>query len=86
MVTQDEAAVGLFEAVDGGGFGTEPVIARVVVAELGGSGLGVKADEAAVAALDDLENFGGGAIEAVGGGEQDADFGVAAGGAGGTAS
>lgn len=39
----------------------------------------MKADQAAVPALDDLENLGGGAIEAVGGGEQDSEFGVTAG-------
>ena len=83
MVAHDEAAVGLLEAVGGGGFGDEPIIARVVIAELGRSGLGMEADEAATAALDDLENFRGGAIQAIGSGEQDTDLGVAAGGTGG---
>jgi len=83
MVAHDEAAVGLLEAIGGGGFGDEPIITRVVIAELGRSGLGMEADEAATAALDDLENFRGGAVQAIGSGEQDADFGRAAGGTGG---
>ncbi len=40
----------------------------------------MEADQAALAALDDLKKFGGGAVEAVGGGEKSTDFGGAAGG------
>jgi hypothetical protein len=78
MIAHDEAAIELFEAVGGGGFGNKPIARRVVIAELGWSGLGMEPDEAAVAALDDLENFRGGAIEPVGSGEENADLGVAA--------
>jgi hypothetical protein len=80
LVAEDEAAVGLLQAVGGGAFGDEPIIARVVIAELGRSGLGMEADETALTALNDLENFGSGAIQPVRGGEQDADGGRAAGG------
>jgi hypothetical protein len=78
MIAHDEAAIELFQPVGGGGFGDEPIAGRVIIVELGGGGLGMETDQAAVAALDNLKNLGGGAIEPVGGGEENSDFGFAA--------
>jgi len=71
MIVKHEAAVGLLQASRGGGLRDEPIIRRIIIAQLRGRWLRVQTDEAAIAALDDLENFGGGAIETVGGGKQD---------------
>ncbi len=80
MLAHSDPAVDLLQAIGGGGFGNEPIIPRVVLAELDGRGLGMKADESAVAAFDDLENLRSGAVQAVGCGEQDAaDAGAASG-------
>lgn len=81
VIAQHEAAVGLLQPARRGGFRDEPIIRRIVVPQLQRRRLRVQTDKAAVAALDDLENFAGGAIETVGGGEQDARGFVAAGGA-----
>jgi hypothetical protein len=69
MIAQDEAAIGLLQAAGRGGFRNEPIIGRIVGVQFRGRGERMQADEAAVAALDDLKNFVGGAIEAVGCGE-----------------
>ena len=53
-----------------------------VTAQFERRGLRVETDQAAVAALGDAENLGGGAIEAIGRGEKNADLMIAAGGAG----
>jgi hypothetical protein len=70
MIVKHEAAVGLLEAPRCGGFRNEPIVRRIIIAQLRGRWLRVQTDEAAITAFDDLENFRGGAIETVGGGKQ----------------
>jgi len=66
MVAQDEAAIPLFQAIGGVAFGDVPVAGRVVIVQFQRGRLGMEANEAAFAALDDLEDFRGGAVEAIG--------------------
>ena len=80
MIAEDEAAVHLFENVGGVGIGGVPVAGRIIIAEFQRMRLRIEADQAAVAAFDDAEDLGGGPVEAVGAGKQEAGFAMAAGG------
>ena len=82
MIAQDEAAIALFEAIRCGGFGNEPVARWVIVPQFERRWLGIEPNQAAVAAFDNLEDFVGGVIEAISGGEENAFFEGAAGGTG----
>jgi hypothetical protein len=82
MIAEYEAAVDLFQTVGGVGVRRVPITGRIVIAKFQRMRLGVEPDEAAVAAFDDAEDFGGGAVEAVGAGKQQAGFAMATGGAG----
>src|SRR5580704_7599306 len=82
MVMEHEAAIGLLQPSDGVRFRHEPVVLWIIGPELGGRWLRVEADEPAVAALDDLEDFIGGVVQAVGGAKQNVRGFGAAGGAG----
>jgi hypothetical protein len=67
MIAQHEAAIALLQVVRGGGIGSEPVVGWIVVAKFEGRGLRVEADEAALTAFDDAEDFVGGGVEAIAG-------------------
>ena len=81
VIAHHESAIPLLQPVGRRSFGNEPIVGRVVVAQLDGRGLRRQADQAALAALDDLEDLGGGAVQAVRGGKQNAGLGGVAGGA-----
>ncbi len=75
MVAHHEAAIAMFQAVGSGCLRNEPITGRIVVAQLERRRLRVQANQTAIAAFDDLENFVGGAIQAVGCGKQHARIG-----------
>jgi hypothetical protein len=79
MIAQNKAAIPLLQAVGRGGFRNEPVIGRIIIAQLQRRGLGMKPDQAAFAAFDDLERFCGGVIQAISGRKERASLGTAAG-------
>jgi hypothetical protein len=69
MIAQNESAVHLFPAIGDGRIGDEPILGRIIMGKLRRRRPGIKADQAAAAAFDDVEDFGGGLVEAIGGGE-----------------
>jgi hypothetical protein len=81
MIAQHEAAVNLFENVGGVGIGGVPVAGRIIIAQFQRMGLRIEADQPAVAAFDDAENFIRGPVQPVGTGKQQAGFAMPAGGA-----
>ncbi|HUA83460.1 MAG TPA: hypothetical protein VMB85_06335 [Bryobacteraceae bacterium] len=79
MIAQNQAAIPLLQAIGRRGFRREPVIGRIIVAQLERRRLRIEPDQPAIAAFDDLENLAGGVIQAIGGGKQGSRSGVAAG-------
>ena len=59
MIAQNEAAIPLLQTIGGVGFGNEPVVGRIIIAQLQRRGLRMEADQPAVAALDDVKDFRG---------------------------
>src|SRR5712675_1081806 len=65
MVAQNEAAIALLHAIDGGRLGYIPIVGRIVPLQFFRRRLGMEADQAAGGALDHLEHTVGGAVETV---------------------
>jgi hypothetical protein len=74
MIAQNETAIPLFQPIGRAGFRREPVIRRIVLAQLNRRGLWIEPDQAAVAALHDLKRFSGSPVEAVRGRKQPPGF------------
>jgi hypothetical protein len=81
VIAHHESPVPLLQPVGRRSLGNEPIVGRVVVAEFDRRGFRRQADQAALAALDDLEDLGGGVIQAIRGGKQNAGLGGVASGA-----
>jgi hypothetical protein len=74
MIAEDETAVNLFQPSGGVGIGGVPVAGRIVIAQFQRMRLRIKADQPAVAALDDAENLVRGPVQAVGARKQQPRF------------
>ena len=78
VVAEDDSAVGFFQARGGGALGREPVLLRIVFAQLLGRGARRQAEQSAMEAFDDEESFRSGVVEPVGGGKDGARAGALA--------
>ena len=79
MIAENEAAVNLLQASGRVGVGRVPILRRIVVMQFQRMRLRIQADQAAIAAFDNAEDFVRRAVKAVRGGEQHPRFTLAAG-------